>query len=65
MHSFFLCRIARQRCDNFVISVESEESEYVHSETRLFTRNSVAKAKGVIANPDEPADPEEGGWFAE
>jgi hypothetical protein len=35
------------------------------SEIRLFTRNSVAKAKTVVANPDEPADPEGGGGFAE
>lgn len=35
------------------------------SEIRLFTRNSVAKAKQVVANPDEPADPAGGGGFAE
>ena len=35
------------------------------SEIRLFTRNSVAKAKQVVANPDEPADPERGGGFAD
>lgn len=35
------------------------------SESSLFTRNSVAKAKAVVANPDEPADPERGGGFAE
>ena len=35
------------------------------SEIRLFTRNSVAKAKAVVATPDEPADPEGGGGFAE
>jgi hypothetical protein len=32
---------------------------------RLFTRVTVAKPKSVVANPDEPADPEEGGGFAE
>jgi hypothetical protein len=37
----------------------------VTSEIRLFTRQSVAKAKQVVANPDEPADPERGGGFAE
>jgi IS5 family transposase len=37
----------------------------VSSEIRLFTRNSVAKAKQVVANPDEPADPVGGGGFAE
>jgi IS5 family transposase len=37
----------------------------VISEFRLFTRNSVAKAKQVVENPDEPADPEGGGGFAE
>jgi len=37
----------------------------VTSEIRLFTRTAVAKAKTVVANPDEPADPEEGGGFAE
>jgi IS5 family transposase len=37
----------------------------VNSEFRLFTRNSVTKAKQVVANPDEPADPEGGGGFAE
>ena len=35
------------------------------SEFRLFTRECVAKAKSVVANPDEPADPEGGGGFAE
>ena len=35
------------------------------SEIRLFTRDSVAKAQQVVANPDEPADPERGGGFAE
>ncbi len=35
------------------------------SEFRLFTRNSVAKTKGVVADPDELADPEGGGRFAE
>lgn len=35
------------------------------SEIRLLTRESVAKAKQVVANPDEPADPERGGGFAE
>jgi hypothetical protein len=35
------------------------------SEFRLFTRNSVAKAKSVVENSDEPADPEGGGGFAE
>ena len=35
------------------------------SEIRLFTLQSVAKAKQVVANPDEPADPERGGGFAE
>jgi hypothetical protein len=28
------------------------------SEIRLFTRVSVAKAKSVVAHPDEPADPD-------
>jgi len=37
----------------------------VTSEIRLFTRVTVAKAKSVVANPDEPADPEGGGGFAE
>ena len=35
------------------------------SEIRLFTRESVAKAKQIVANPDEPADPERGRGFAE
>lgn len=35
------------------------------SEIRLFTRVTVAKSKSVVANPDEPADPEGGGGFAE
>ena len=35
------------------------------SEFRLLTRVTVAKAKSVVANPDEPADPEGGGGFAE
>ena len=35
------------------------------SEIRLFTRESVAKAKEVVENPDEPADPVRGGGFAE
>ncbi|SNR57834.1 Transposase DDE domain-containing protein [Halorubrum vacuolatum] len=35
------------------------------SEFCLFTRNSVAKAKAVVADPDEPADLEGGGGFAE
>ncbi|MDG5777872.1 IS5 family transposase [Haloarculaceae archaeon H-GB2-1] len=35
------------------------------SEFRLLTRVTVAKAKPVVANPDEPADPEGGGGFAE
>ncbi|SFL48531.1 hypothetical protein SAMN04487950_3919, partial [Halogranum rubrum] len=35
------------------------------SEIRLFTRNAVAKAKLVVANPDEPAAPAGGGGFAE
>ncbi|NKE37254.1 IS5 family transposase [Natronococcus sp. JC468] len=35
------------------------------SEFRLFTRESVTKAKNVVENPDEPADPEGGGGFAE
>jgi len=37
----------------------------VTSEIRLFTRVTVAKAKAVAADPDEPADPEGGGGFAE
>jgi hypothetical protein len=37
----------------------------VTSEIRLFTRVSVATAKSVVANPDEPADPEGGRGFAE
>jgi IS5 family transposase len=37
----------------------------VTSEIRLFTRVTVAKAKSVVANPDEPADPSGGGGFAE
>jgi hypothetical protein len=37
----------------------------VTSEIRLFTRECVAKAKQVVANPDKPADPERGGGFAE
>jgi len=36
----------------------------VTSEFCLFARNSVAKAKSVVENPDEPADPEGGGGFA-
>jgi len=35
------------------------------SEIRLFTRVTVAKSKSVVTNPDEPADPEGGGGFAE
>ena len=35
------------------------------SEFRLFTRVTVAKAKAVVGNPDEPADPSRGGGFAE
>src|SRR6056297_308957 len=35
------------------------------SEFRLFTRNAVTKAKSVVENSDEPADPEGGGGFAE
>jgi IS5 family transposase len=35
------------------------------SEFRLLTREIVAKAKEVVENPDEPADPEGGGGFAE
>jgi len=35
------------------------------SEIRLFTRESVAKAKDVVADPDQPADPAGGGAFAE
>ena len=35
------------------------------SEFRLFTRECVVKAKEVVANPDEPADHEGGGGFAE
>lgn len=34
-------------------------------EFRLFTRESIAKAKSVVENPDEPADPEGGRGFAE
>ena len=34
------------------------------SEFRLSTRATVAKAKAVAADPDEPADPERGGGFA-
>lgn len=34
------------------------------SEIRLFTRESVVKAKEVVANPDEPADPARGRGFA-
>jgi len=37
----------------------------VTSEIRLFTRVTVAKAKSVVDNPDELADPEGGGGFAE
>ena len=53
---FLLCRIARQHLSNPVISVESEEQSVVTSEFCLFTRESVAKAKEVAENPDEPAD---------
>ena len=35
------------------------------SEIRLLTRNAVTKAKLVVANPDEPADPRGGRGFAE
>jgi hypothetical protein len=35
------------------------------SEFRLLTRECVAKAKAVVAKPDEPADPVRGGGFAE
>ncbi|MWV38845.1 IS5 family transposase [Natrialba sp. INN-245] len=35
------------------------------SEIRLLTRVTVANAKSVVDNPDEPADPEGGGGFAE
>ena len=34
-------------------------------EFRLFTRVTVAKAKSVVADPDEPADPEGGRGFSE
>ncbi|ELZ21463.1 transposase IS4 family protein [Natrinema limicola JCM 13563] len=44
-----LCRIARRHRLNHVI----------------FTRECVTKAKDVVENPDEPADPEGGGGFAE
>jgi len=37
----------------------------VVSEFRLFTRVTVATAKTVVANPDEPADPEGGRGFAD
>jgi len=37
----------------------------VDSEIRLFTRNAVTKAKLVVADPDEPADPVGGGGFAD
>ena len=37
----------------------------MNSEIRLFTRNAVTKAKLVVANPDEPANPHEGREFAE
>jgi len=35
------------------------------SEIRLFTRESVSRAKEVVANPAEPADPVGGGSYAE
>lgn len=35
------------------------------SEFRLLTRESVSKAKSVVENPNEPADPEGGGRFAD
>ena len=35
------------------------------SEIRLFTRDTVAKAKSVVARPDEPATPFGVGGFAE
>ena len=35
------------------------------SEIRLFTRESVTKAKEIVENPDEPADLERGRGFAE
>ncbi len=35
------------------------------SEFRRFTRECVTKAKEVVENPDEPADPVGGGGFAE
>ena len=35
------------------------------SEFRLFTRVTVSKIKAVVDNPDEPADPEGGGGFAD
>ena len=35
------------------------------SEIRLFTRESVAKAKEAVANSDGPADPARGRGFAE
>jgi len=37
----------------------------LNSEIRLFTRNAVTKAKLVVANPDEPADPHGGRGFTE
>jgi len=37
----------------------------VTSEFRLSTRNSVAKANAVVADPDESAGPEGGGGFAD
>ncbi len=35
------------------------------SQIRLFTCVTEANVKSVVANPDEPADPEGGGGFAE
>jgi len=59
------CRIARQHRLNRVISVESEEAEFCEVGIPPPHRESVTKAKNVVENPDEPADPEGGGGFAE
>ena len=45
--------------------VKAKRRSIVTSEIRLFTREAVKKAKDVVKNPDESADPVRGGGFAE
>ena len=60
-----LCRIAKREGYDYVISVESKEVEYCDFRNPPLHRNSVVKAKPVLANPDETTDFERGGGFAE